>query len=132
MSYVLLADGIVVLHLGFVAFVIAGGFLAWRWPQIMWGHVPAALWGILVEAAGLTCPLTPLEQWLRQQSGHPIASDDFVDRYLLPILYPEGLTRTVQLLLALVVVIVNAFAYARIWKSHFASHSSHTPPHQRP
>lgn len=114
MPYAQLADVVVLLHLAFVAFVVGGGFLIPRWPWLRWVHLPAALWGVLVEAAGLVCPLTPLERWLRLQSGSSASSGDFVGHYLLPILYPEHLTRPIQIALALGVIAVNLPAYIRL------------------
>ena len=111
--YGLLADCVLLLHLGFVLFVIGGGFLAWRWRWLCWLHVPAVAWGFVVEAAGFTCPLTPLENRLRLRAGETMASGDFVARSLLPVLYPEDLTRPVQLGLAALVLAVNLVAYAR-------------------
>ena len=111
-----LADVIVGLHVAFVVFVVAGGFLTWRWPWMRWIHLPAAVWGAVVEIFGLVCPLTPLEQWLRQQDGSVAPTGDFVSRYLFPVLYPEGLTRTMQVALGVLVVLINAYAYGRIRK----------------
>jgi Protein of Unknown function (DUF2784) len=94
-----LADFIVFLHVGFVLFVVLGGLLVLRWPPVAWVHVPAAAWGTIVELTGWICPLTPLENWLRQQGGTHAYTGDFVARYVVPALYPEGLTREIQLLL---------------------------------
>ncbi|HXH06453.1 MAG TPA: DUF2784 domain-containing protein [Vicinamibacterales bacterium] len=110
----LLADAVVVLHLAFVGFVVLGGLLVLRWPCLAWAHLPAAAWGALVELAGWTCPLTPLEQELRALAGERVHGGDFVARYLLPVLYPEGLTRRVQIALGAAVVAVNAVLYAVI------------------
>jgi len=107
----LLADLIVLLHFAFVAFVVAGGMLALRWPRAAWLHLPAAAWGAAIEFFGWICPLTPLENALRQASGAGVYGGDFVARYLLPILYPAGLTTDVQLLLGIGVVAVNAAIY---------------------
>ncbi len=110
--YRLLADAVAVVHLLFVAFVVAGGLLALRWPKAAWGHVPAALWGALVELTGWVCPLTPLEDRLRALGGEAAARGDFVTRYLLPVLYPEQLTPALQRGLAALVVGVNVVVYA--------------------
>jgi hypothetical protein len=107
----ILADGLVVVHLLFVAFVMAGGFLLVRWPKLVWFHLPAAAWGALIEFTGGVCPLTPLENHLRGLGGGGVYSGGFVERYLLPILYPENLTLPVQQLLGGVVVAVNLVAY---------------------
>jgi hypothetical protein len=109
---ILLADALVVLHLLFVAFVVAGGLLLVRWPKLGWLQLPAAAWGAYIEFSGGICPLTPLENTLRVRGGGRAYSGDFVNRYLLPILYPENLTLPIQLVLGGVVVGVNLAAYA--------------------
>jgi hypothetical protein len=114
--YRLLADATVVLHLGFVLFVIGGGLLVWRYPRLAWLHVPAALWGALIEFAGWICPLTPLENWLREQGGRQAYAESFVEHYLMPVLYPQALTREVQWLLGVVVLLVNLGMYVLIWR----------------
>lgn len=116
MWYSWLADLILFLHLGFVLFVIFGGLLVLRWRWIAWLHLPAALWGAVVEFAGWICPLTPLENWLRVQGGEVSDEQDFTVRYLLPILYPEDLTRGFQLLLGTMVVVLNAAVYWWLWR----------------
>ena len=108
----LLADLVVVLHAAFVAFVVAGGLLAWRWPRVAWVHVPCAAWGVTVELAGWVCPLTPLEYAWRVRGGQATRAGDFIDRYALPALYPEGLTRGTQVGLGLAALAVNVAAYA--------------------
>jgi hypothetical protein len=106
-----LAAAVVMLHLAFVAFVVAGGFLAIRWPRIAWAHLPAAAWAAFIEFSGGTCPLTPLEQALRQAAGLAPYAGDFVAAYIFPVLYPEGLTRRAQIVSGVVVIAVNAIAY---------------------
>jgi uncharacterized protein DUF2784 len=108
----LLADALVVLHLLFVAFVGVGGLLVLRWPRVAWIHLPAAAWGIGIELAGAICPLTPLEQELRRRAGESAYQGDFVSHYLLPVLYPSGLTREAQLGLAALVLGGNLAIYA--------------------
>ena len=107
----MLADLVVVAHAGFVLFVVLGGLLALRWPWTPWLHLPAVAWGALVEIAGWTCPLTPLEQRLRGEGD----TGGFVDRYCLPILYPEDLTRPVQVTLGILVIAVNFAIYGVAW-----------------
>jgi hypothetical protein len=111
MMFRLLADAMVIVHLAFVLFVIGGGLLALRWPRVAWVHLPAAAWGAWVEFAGWICPLTPMENWLRQRSGQASYSTSFVDQYILPVLYPAALTRDTQLLLGGLVLAVNAGVY---------------------
>jgi hypothetical protein len=115
MLYAILADAVLVLHFVFVLFVLTGGLLALKWPRIIWLHLPVAAWGAIVECTGWLCPLTPLEQWLRTQAGQPSYEQDFIAQYLLPLLYPFGLTREVQLLLGLIVLLVNGVVYGIVW-----------------
>ena len=107
-----LADLVLLLHFAFVAFVALGGFLVIRWPKIAWAHVPAAIWGAGIELTGWICPLTPLENALRARAGGAAYEGDFIARYLLPVLYPEGLTRDAQFVLGSIVIFGNAVLYA--------------------
>lgn len=117
MLFRVLADATVVLHLGFVVFVLLGGLLALRWPRAAWLHLPAAAWGAWVEFAGVVCPLTPLENRLRAQGGQAGYEAGFVEHYLLPVLYPSGLTQDVQVQLGVLVLLVNAAVYGLIlWR----------------
>jgi hypothetical protein len=110
----LLADVVVVLHLGFVVFVVAGGLLVARWPRLAWAHVPAVVWGAAIEFAGGVCPLTPLENILRRRGGAAGYAGGFVEHYILPVLYPAALAREAQWGLGAGVVLVNAAVYARV------------------
>jgi hypothetical protein len=114
MAFRLLADATVVLHLAFVLFVVGGGVLVLRWPRIAWVHIPAAAWGAWVEFAGWVCPLTPMENWLRQRGGQATYTASFVDQYVLPVLYPPALSREIQWLLGAVVLAINAGVYVVI------------------
>lgn len=114
----LLADLTLVVHLAFVLFVAGGVLLVWRWPRLAWAHLPAVAWGAFVELAGWTCPLTFLEVALRQQAGSAGYDSSFLDRYLVPLVYPEGLTRPVQIGLGLAVLLANAGGYAHILRRH--------------
>jgi Protein of Unknown function (DUF2784) len=109
--YRLLADAVVVLHLGFVGFVVLGGLLVLRWPRAAWVHLPAAAWGVWIEFTGRICPLTPLENWLRRQGGGDSYSASFVEHYVIPVLYPAALTRELQWVLGGVVIAANAAVY---------------------
>jgi hypothetical protein len=111
MTFRLLADLVVLLHLSFVLFVVFGGFLVLHWRRLAWLHIPAALWGAAIEFGGWICPLTPLENWLRIQGGESGYSGGFVDHYLLPTLYPAGLTREIQIVLGLLVIVINLAVY---------------------
>lgn len=114
MAYRLLADLLVVLHAAFVAFVVAGGLLVLRWRRLAWLHLPVAVWGALISFTGWVCPLTPWEQRLRRLGGEAGYRGGFIDHYLLPVLYPEGLSRGHQIVLGLLVILVNAAVYARL------------------
>lgn len=112
MPHGLAADLVVLLHVAFVVFVVAGGLLVLRWRAIAWLHLPAAAWGAFVELTGRVCPLTPLENDLRRRAGEAAYGGDFVARYLVPVLYPEGLTRETQLALGVAVIVLNVGIYA--------------------
>ncbi len=114
MAYRILADFVVVVHFGFVLFVVLGGLLALRWRSIIKLHLPAAAWGVLIEFAGWTCPLTPLENWLRKMGTEAGYRGSFVEHYLLSILYPESLTRNLQIALGLVALTINLAIYWRV------------------
>ena len=109
------ADLLLVLHLGFICFVLAGGLLVlkWRWLAIL--HLPAVVWGALVEIQGWLCPLTPWEQQLRQAAGQAGYRGGFVEHYLLPVLYPPGLEHNTQLILGGAVILTNAIIYGWIF-----------------
>lgn len=109
--YWFLAGMVVVLHLAFVVFAAAGGLLVLRLPVLAWVHVPTAFWAAFVELSGRLCPLTPLENALRRRAGMDAYSGDFVAQYLLPVLYPEGLTRDVQIAIGAFVIAVNVATY---------------------
>jgi hypothetical protein len=115
MPYRLLADTVVVLHLAFTIFVVVGGFLAHRWHAVIWIHIPSAIWGALIEFAGWTCPLTPLENWFRLKGGATGYSSGFIEQYILPLLYPVNLTRNIQLVLGTLVIFVNLGAYTSLF-----------------
>jgi len=109
-----LATAVVVFHMAFVAFVVVGGFLALRWRSLVWLHVPAAVWGALIEFGGWTCPLTPLEHALRARAGEAGYRGGFIEHYILRALYPNGLTRTIQWILGTGVIAINVVAYTLI------------------
>ena len=119
MVYRALADCVVLVHAAFVAFVMLGGFLAWRWRAVVWAHVPAAVWGAATEYAGWTCPLTPLENALRARAGLEGYRGGFVEHYVIPLLYPAGLTRPAQAVLGTLVVAVNVVAYTVLIRRTF-------------
>ncbi|MBI4537421.1 MAG: DUF2784 domain-containing protein [candidate division NC10 bacterium] len=116
MPYQLLADALVLVHLAFVVFVVAGGLLVFWRPWLRWVHLPAAAWGALIEFIGWICPLTPWEVALRLKAGQTSYAGGFVEHYLLPVLYPEELTPGVQVVLGLLVVGANATIYSFVWR----------------
>ena len=113
-----LADLTAVFHLGFVVFVVLGGLLVYRRPGWAWVHLPAAVWGVAIEWGGWVCPLTPLENWLRRRAGGGEYHGTFVDQYVLPVLYPEHLSRDVQGILGVLVLVVNLVFYSGAWRRY--------------
>ena len=107
------ADGVVVIHLAFILFVILGGLALFRWPWMIWIHVPTAVWGALVELLGAPCPLTPLENHLRQAGNAGGYSGGFIDHYIMPIVYPPGLTRGTRVVLGMLILAINFAIYFR-------------------
>lgn len=118
-----LADLVVLLHLAFIVFVISGGLLAVKWSWIPWLHLPALFWGILLELRGWVCPLTPLENWLRQTSGGGGYPEGFVEHYVLPVVYPADLTATTQVFLALLAGAINVVVYLFVWRVRIRRHN---------
>ena len=114
MLFRLAADLTLVLHLGFILFVVIGAALVIRWPGLAWLHLPAAIWGAWIEISGGICPLTTLENHFRHRAGEQGYAASFVEHYLVPIIYPGGLTRTVQLVLAAFVIFVNVALYSYV------------------
>lgn len=111
MLYRWLADTILVIHLAFASFMVAGGLLVLRWPRLAWIHVPIALYGAAIEFIGFVCPLTPFENWLRRQGGEAGYTGGFIEHYITAALYPAGLTREIQVMLGVAVLVVNAVVY---------------------
>ena len=110
------ADAVLVLHFAFVLFVIFGGVLALRWPRLAWVHIPVALYGATIEFVGFICPLTPLENSLRRAGGEAGYAGGFIDHYITATLYPSGLTRSIQLVLGVAVLSLNAIIYTLWWR----------------
>ena len=111
MLYRVLADVVVIVHVMFIVYAVLGGLLVirWRWTAML--HIPAFLWGMLIEAFGWICPLTPLENELRAAAGMAGYASSFIDHYLIPIVYPENLTRLIQWLLGGFLLLVNGVVY---------------------
>jgi hypothetical protein len=112
-----LADAVVVFHLGFIAFVLAGGVLVITWRRrVAWLHLPAVLWAAYAEFTSTICPLTPLENRLRRRAGQSGYEGGFIENYLIPIVYPSGLTPSVQVVIGAIVVAFNVALYAIVWQ----------------
>lgn len=111
MLYRLAADAVVLLHLGFILFVLLGGLLVLRWPRLAWLHLPTVAWGMAVEFLHLYCPLTPLENHFRQAAGELGYDGGFIEHYLIPLIYPTGLTEAIQIGLGLAVLAINLPPY---------------------
>jgi hypothetical protein len=109
--YRALADLVLVLHFAFVLFVVLGGLLVLRWPRVAWLHIPAAIWGVLIEYTGWICPLTPLENSFRARGGEAGYSGGFIQHYIQSLLYPAGLTRGTQIVLGSFALLLNLSAY---------------------
>jgi hypothetical protein len=112
----------------FVLFVVLGGLLVLRWPRLAYVHLPAAGWGVLIEFAGWVCPLTPLEQSLRLKAGEQGYSGSFVEHYVLPLLYPSALTRTIQVALGVIVIAVNLCIYGYLFRSRRSVRTTQPSP----
>ncbi|MBD3221629.1 DUF2784 family protein [bacterium] len=120
MSARLLADVVLVVHLLFILFVVLGGLVVLRWPRLAWLHLPCWVWGALIEFTGWICPLTPLEVRLRHEAGQAGYSGGFIDHYLVPLVYPPGLTPQWQIVLGVGVLAINGVIYGllvrRLWR----------------
>ncbi|NTW99137.1 MAG: DUF2784 domain-containing protein [Geobacteraceae bacterium] len=116
-SFNLLADMVVFIHASFVLFVLFGGVASLRWRRLPWFHLPAALWGAIMELGGWICPLTHLENYLRQKGGGSAYGSTFIERFLEPLLYPLGLTRHTQLVFGLTALLLNLAVYILFWRN---------------
>jgi hypothetical protein len=110
------ADSVLLFHAAFILFAVFGAAFALKYRWAVFVHLPCALWAALVVGFGWMCPLTPLEQTLRRAAGQTGYSGSFVEHYLLSAIYPPGLTRNVQMMLAVSVVAVNVVLYWRVWR----------------
>lgn len=118
MVYRFLADAVLVLHLLFLLLVGFGGLLVLRWPRVAWLHLPAAFWGAAIAIVGWTCPLTPLENRLREGAGQTGYEGGFIEHYLMPLIYVEGLAGPMYVALGFAVIIVNVAIYTWAWRRH--------------
>lgn len=120
MFYRIAADGLVLFHLLFIIFVLCGGLLALKWRALIWLHLPAAVWGVMVEIFQWMCPLTQWENYLRMAAGQSGYGNGFIEHYLIPLIYPAGLTHAIQIGLGTLVLTINVLVYLLIfrqWKS---------------
>jgi hypothetical protein len=116
--YRLSADFVVLIHLAFILFASLGGLLVLKYPRFAFLHLPALTWAVLISLFGWGCPLTPLENWLREQGGMSGYDTSFIEHYILPLIYPGELTRTIQIFLGLLVFVINLGIYGfRILKT---------------
>jgi len=116
MLYRLAADAVLAAHLAFVLFVVCGGLLVLRTPRLAWLHLPAVAWGAYVELSGSICPLTPLEVTLRRGVGEAGYGGDFIEHYLVSLIYPAGLTRELQMALGAAALLLNLIVYFILWR----------------
>jgi len=120
-----LADLLVAVHFAFVLFVVLGGLLVIRWPKLAFLHLPAVIWGIWIEFSGRICPLTPWENALRRRAGESGYTGGFIEHYILPLLYPPGLNRGVQVALGIAVIGFNAAIYGYLVVRRRAAQPAH-------
>ena len=111
----LLADLVLIVHSLFIVFVIFGGLFVLKWHKVMWIHIPCAIWGVLIEFFGWICPLTYLENYLRELANINRYETSFIQHYLLPVIYPPGLTVDIQILLGVFVIVMNLVIYLIVW-----------------
>ena len=116
MAYRWLADLVLLVHLAFIVFVVLGGLLVVRRRNLVWLHLPAVIWGAYIEFFDGPCPLTPMEKHFRRLGGEAGYEGGFIDHYITAIIYPDGLTREVQIFFGVLVVGINLLAYAKLWR----------------
>jgi hypothetical protein len=120
----LAANTVLLVHAAFIVFAVLGAWLALRWRWVIWLHLPCALWAATVVGMGWICPLTPLENQLRLAAGQAGYEGGFIEHYLLAAIYPAGLTRNIQMLLAASVIVLNLAVYAVLWRRRFTGKQS--------
>jgi hypothetical protein len=118
MPYKLLADLTAITHLAFVIFIILGGLFAFKWKRMAWVHIPAAVWGAMIEFYGWICPLTYMENYFREEAGIDTMSHGFVAHYIMPVLYPAELTKDLQIKLGIFVIVINLIIYSLVAYRH--------------
>ena len=115
--YELFANLTLIAHLIFILFVIFGGLLFFIFSKVVYIHLPALLWGIYIELNNSVCPLTYLENWFLNKAGLATYSNGFINNYLYPLIYPEGLTNNIQLYLGITLIVINILIYGFIFKN---------------
>jgi hypothetical protein len=116
MVFKLAANALALIHFAFILFVILGGLLLLKWPKVVWLHIPAAVWGVLIEFAGWYCPLTSMENAMLRRAGESGYSDGFVAHYIFRLIYPAGLTRGLEIAIGVFVLVVNVSVYVRVFR----------------
>lgn len=116
MTYQLAAAAVALTHLAFIVFVLLGGLLLLKWPKLAWIHLPAAVWGVLIEFFGWWCPLTKWENYFLREAGRAGYDGGFVAHYLMPLIYPAGLTRGTEIAIGLLVLIINVSIYVKVFR----------------
>ncbi|HEX9986466.1 MAG TPA: DUF2784 domain-containing protein [Thermoanaerobaculia bacterium] len=116
MLYQILATATAIVHFAFILFVVLGGLVVLRWPKMAFLHLPAAVWGVMIEFAGWYCPLTRWENHFLREAGKAGYNDGFVAHYLFALIYPNGLTRGIEIAIGAFVLILNLTVYARLLK----------------
>lgn len=114
MLYKLAADSLVLIHFGFITFVVLGGLLVLSWPRIAWVHIPAVAWGVWIELSHGTCPLTPWEQALRVRGGVSSYEGSFIDNYIVPFIYPSGFSSDTAQTLGLALLVFTVLVYSGV------------------
>jgi hypothetical protein len=125
MVYRWLATAALVLHFGYMAYLVLGGFVAWRWPRTIWLHLVAVGWGLLIVAGRVDCPLTYVENWGRERAGLTRLSQGFVDRFLDNVIYPAQYVNVARLAVAVVVGVGWAGVYVQ-WRRRRAQRATQT------
>jgi len=115
----LIADSLTVIHFGFILFVVLGGIPVLKWRKFFWFHIPCVLWGTIIELTGWICPLTPLEIYFREKAGIAGYKGGFIDHYIIPLVYPQGLTRNTQIMLGIALLVINLCIYGAVLRNKF-------------
>ena len=115
--YEFFANLTLIAHLIFILFVVIGGLIFFIFPKIIYMHLPALSWGIYIELTNSVCPLTYLENWFLYKGEFTPYSNNFINNYLIPIIYPEGLTNEIQIYLGISLIVINILIYGLIYKN---------------